>query len=57
VLVADEPTGNLDSRNAIQVLEFFRSLAESGKTVLMVTHEREIAQYSSRLIRLFGGFI
>jgi putative ABC transport system ATP-binding protein len=55
VLVADEPTGNLDSRNAIQVLEFFRSLAESGKTVLMVTHEREIAQYSSRLVKLVDG--
>jgi putative ABC transport system ATP-binding protein len=57
VLVADEPTGNLDSRNATQVLEFFRSLAESGKTVLLVTHEREIAQYSSRIIRLVDGQI
>jgi putative ABC transport system ATP-binding protein len=57
VLVADEPTGNLDTRNAVQVLEFFRSLAESGKTVLMVTHEREIAQYSSRIVRLADGQI
>ena len=57
VLVADEPTGNLDTRNAAQVLEFFKNLAESGKTVLMVTHEREIAQYSSRIVRLADGQI
>lgn len=57
VLVADEPTGNLDTRNAAQVLEFFRGLAGAGKTVLMVTHEREIAQYSSRIIRLADGQI
>jgi len=57
VLVADEPTGNLDTRNAAQVLEFFKNLAESGKTVLMVSHEREIAQYSSRIVRLADGQI
>jgi putative ABC transport system ATP-binding protein len=55
VLVADEPTGNLDTRNATQVLEFFASLAADGKTVLMVTHEREIARYCTRIVRIADG--
>ncbi len=55
VLVADEPTGNLDTHNATQVLELFRDLAAEGKTVLMVTHERAIARYSSRVIKIADG--
>jgi putative ABC transport system ATP-binding protein len=57
LLVADEPTGNLDSANAVLVLELFQRLAHSGKTVLMVTHEREISQYVTRSIRLADGQI
>jgi len=57
VLVADEPTGNLDSQNAAQVLALFRDLAVEGKTVLMVTHERAIAQYCSRVIKIADGQI
>jgi putative ABC transport system ATP-binding protein len=57
VLVADEPTGNLDSYNATQVLEYFRQLAESGKTVLMVTHEREIGRYANRIVKITDGRI
>jgi putative ABC transport system ATP-binding protein len=55
VLVADEPTGNLDSANADLVLGIFQQLAKSGKTVLIVTHEREISQYVTRTVRLADG--
>ncbi len=55
VLVADEPTGNLDSVNSELVLQLFQKLAQAGKTILMVTHEREISQYVTRSIRLVDG--
>jgi putative ABC transport system ATP-binding protein len=55
VLVADEPTGNLDSANANLVLGLFQQFAQNGKTVLMVTHEREISQYVTRTVRLADG--
>jgi putative ABC transport system ATP-binding protein len=55
VLVADEPTGNLDSVNADLVMGLFQQFAQNGKTVLMVTHEREISQYVTRSIRLADG--
>jgi len=55
VLVADEPTGNLDSVNAELVMGLFQQLAQSGKTILMVTHEREISQYVTRTVRLADG--
>jgi putative ABC transport system ATP-binding protein len=57
VLVADEPTGNLDSANANLVLGLFQQFAQSGKTILMVTHEREISQYVTRTVRLADGQI
>ncbi len=57
VLVADEPTGNLDLHNAELVLGFFRGLAEAGKTVVVVTHERDIARYVTRLVRLQDGVV
>jgi putative ABC transport system ATP-binding protein len=55
VLVADEPTGNLDSVNTDLVMGLFQQFAQNGKTVLMVTHEREINQYVTRSIRLADG--
>jgi putative ABC transport system ATP-binding protein len=55
VLVADEPTGNLDSVNADLVMGIFQKLAAGGKTILMVTHEREISHYITRSIRLADG--
>lgn len=57
ILVADEPTGNLDSSNADRVWALFKDLAAEGKTVLVVTHEREIAQHVSRTVRLSDGLI
>lgn len=55
VLVADEPTGNLDARTAEAVIELFRELAQEGKTILMVTHDEDLAQRSSRIVTVSGG--
>ena len=55
LIVADEPTGNLDSRTATQVMEFFTQLAQGGKTVVMVTHERDLERYFARSITLSDG--
>ena len=57
MLVADEPTGNLDSHTADAILRLFGDLAADGKTVLMVTHERDITRFSDRLITLVDGRI
>ncbi len=55
LLMADEPTGNLDSRTAEAILELFRELAASGKTIIMVTHERDITQWVSSVVKLADG--
>ncbi len=57
ILVADEPTGSLDSATAASVLQVFRDLAEAGKTVLLVTHDRDIARRATRTIALADGQI
>ncbi|MCP4426056.1 MAG: ABC transporter ATP-binding protein [Chloroflexi bacterium] len=57
ILVADEPTGNLDSRTADDVLTLFQKLADSGKTVIMVTHERDVESWVSRVVTLVDGRI
>ena len=57
ILVADEPTGNLDSHTAEDVLQLFEDLAASGKTVVMVTHERDIARRVTRTVTLADGEI
>jgi ABC-type lipoprotein export system ATPase subunit len=55
LLVADEPTGSLDSATASQVIVVFESLAAGGKTILLVTHDRDIAGRASRAIMLQDG--
>ena len=55
VIVADEPTGNLDSRTAAAVLELLAGLARDGKTVVLVTHERELGRIADRVITLADG--
>jgi putative ABC transport system ATP-binding protein len=55
VILADEPTGNLDSATAAAVLELFRDLARAGKAVVMVTHERDLSGYADRRITLADG--
>ncbi|MDT8304413.1 MAG: ABC transporter ATP-binding protein [Anaerolineae bacterium] len=56
-LAADEPTGNLDSRTAADVFRVFEGLAADGKTILMVTHDRELAAQAGRIVRLADGEI
>jgi putative ABC transport system ATP-binding protein len=55
LVVADEPTGNLDSQTADAVLELLSALTQSGKTVLMVTHERDMTRFADRIITLADG--
>ena len=55
VIVADEPTGNLDSRTAAAVLELLASFARDGKTVVLVTHERELGRIADRVLTLSDG--
>ena len=55
VLLADEPTGNLDSRSSEALLELFAGLVEDGRTLVMVTHERAAARYASRTVVLEDG--
>jgi ABC-type lipoprotein export system ATPase subunit len=57
LLTADEPTGNLDSKSTQMVFQLFESLADSGKTILMVTHDNELAARAQRTIRLVDGKI
>jgi putative ABC transport system ATP-binding protein len=55
VILADEPTGNLDSRTSVEVLALFQELGRSGITVILVTHEPDIAEYASRIITMRDG--
>lgn len=57
ILLCDEPTGNLDSKTGLQVMELLKSLNEQGKTIIMVTHDNHIAEYSKRIITIADGEI
>ena len=57
ILFADEPTGNLDSKTGDQVLEIFKDLNERGQTIVVITHEREVAKRSQRTITIKDGEI
>ena len=57
LLVADEPTGNLDSKTSEDVMQLFAALVKEGKTVVMVTHERDFGRYFTRTINLADGVI
>jgi len=55
LILADEPTGNLDSRTSLEVMALFQALNEDGATVLLVTHEPDIARYAQRVVELRDG--
>ena len=57
ILLADEPTGALDSKSGIQVMGLFEKLHNEGVTIIMITHAREIAAYADRIITIFDGRI
>ena len=57
LLLADEPTGNLDSRTSIEVMQLFQDLNTQGITVVLVTHEQDIAQYAKRIVEVRDGHI
>ena len=57
IILADEPTGNLDTKASHEIMEFFTKLNEEGATVIVVTHEEDIAQYTKRIVRFQDGQI
>ncbi len=57
VIFADEPTGNLDSESGLQVMEILESLNEKGRTVVLVTHETQTAEFANRIIKMKDGII
>jgi putative ABC transport system ATP-binding protein len=57
MILADEPTGNLDSASTREVLEIFARLNERGRTIVLITHENEVAAYAKRVIRLRDGLV
>lgn len=57
ILLADEPTGNLDSKTSYEIMDLFDQLHSKGNTIVMVTHEDDIAQYAHRIVRMRDGLV
>ena len=57
IILADEPTGNLDSKTSYSIMDLFQELHDKGNTIIMVTHEEDIAKYSHRIMKLRDGLI
>jgi putative ABC transport system ATP-binding protein len=57
IILADEPTGNLDSKTGVEIMELFEHLYERGNTIIVVTHEEDIARHARRIVRLRDGLI
>lgn len=57
IILADEPTGNLDSKTSIEIMQLFQKIYEQGNTIIIVTHEEDIAEHAHRIIRLRDGQI
>ena len=57
ILLADEPTGNLDSTTSAEIIKLFEELHDEGQTIIVVTHEEEVAGHAGRIVRLRDGFV
>jgi putative ABC transport system ATP-binding protein len=57
ILLADEPTGNLDSKTSVEIMDIFQQLNDEGKTVVLITHEPDIAQHAKRVVTVRDGLI
>jgi putative ABC transport system ATP-binding protein len=57
IILADEPTGNLDSKTSLEILQLFDDIHKAGNTVIVVTHEEDVAERAQRIIRLRDGII
>jgi putative ABC transport system ATP-binding protein len=57
IILADEPTGNLDSKTGIEIMELFENLHRQGNTIVLVTHEPEIAEHAHRVVTIRDGVI
>jgi putative ABC transport system ATP-binding protein len=57
IILADEPTGNLDSKTSLEIMQLFDDIHKAGNTVILVTHEEDIATHAQRVIRLRDGVI
>lgn len=57
VILADEPTGSLDSKTGQEIMEYIKKLNDKGKTVIMITHDSDVANYADRIIRIEDGII
>ena len=57
IILADEPTGNLDTKTSYEIMELFENLHQAGNTIILVTHEEDIAQHAQKIVRLRDGDI
>ena len=57
MILADEPTGNLDSKTSYEIMAIFGKIQDAGNTIVVVTHEEDIANYAKRIVRLRDGVI
>ena len=57
ILLADEPTGNLDSKSSSEILDLFDEIHKNGNTIVMVTHEEDVARRAKRIVRMIDGMI
>ena len=57
IILADEPTGNLDSKTSVEIMGLFEEIHKNGNTIILVTHEEDIAQHAHRIVRLKDGLV